>query len=176
MPEEDRLAEIQGLGRQLLVDNAYQQYEVSAFSKNNQHSKHNINYWEFGDYIGIGAGAHGKYTDVTNNAIIRRRKTRLPNNYLYTHSHKNSYKNSAPSYKEHTVESHELPLEFLMNSLRLVNGVPIDYFTQRTGLHLNVLDKTLKTSINQGLVEIANKRIKTTPFGQAFLNTILAQL
>ena len=168
LPPEDTLATIQAIGLQQLADKGYRQYEVSAFAHNGQQSKHNCHYWEFGDYIGLGAGAHGKYTDIDNNAIIRRQKTRRPNDYLYKHS--------APSYKEHRVDPAELPLEFLMNSLRLLNGVPRDYFTQRTGLPLPVLDKTLARAIRQGLVELSPQRIKTSPLGQQFLNTILTQL
>lgn len=168
LPVDNILADIQHHGNYLLAENGFMQYEISAFSQKDCRSKHNMNYWQFGDYIGIGAGAHGKISDLKNKAIIRRQKTRLPEHYL-------SYK-EYPNYKEHAVDDSELLLEFMMNALRLNQGVPVDYFTQRTGLAINSVHKALHTLQQQGLLEKHTERLVTTKLGQQFLNTVLEKI
>ncbi len=167
LPADELLADIQDNGQQLLANNGYQQYEVSAFSQANHQSRHNTNYWSFGDYIGIGAGAHGKFTDIQQQKILRRQKTRLPEHYL-------NYDN-APSFKETETSIEELPLEFLMNTLRLNQGVPVQYFEERTGLSLGTIEQPLEKLVRQGLLEETSTYLKTTDLGQRFLNTILSQ-
>ncbi|MGH1486239.1 MAG: radical SAM family heme chaperone HemW [Cellvibrionaceae bacterium] len=168
LPVDDILADIQETGLQQLDKYDYKQYEVSAFSQPEKPSRHNLNYWQFGDYIGIGAGAHGKWTDTNHQRIIRRQKTRLPEHYMN--------KGLLAKYKESTVNKNELPLEFLMNALRLTNGVPVQYFQERTGLPLSVIQAALDRLISQGLLEKPSKYLKTTQLGQQFLNTVLTQL
>jgi oxygen-independent coproporphyrinogen-3 oxidase len=168
LPVDDVLADIQYHGNHLLAENNFIQYEVSAFSQAQCRSKHNINYWQFGDYMGIGAGAHGKFTDIANDIIIRRQKTRLPEHYL----HYDKY----PKYKEHRVNNDELALEFMMNALRLNEGVPSDYFEQRTGLSLKALQEPLNALYQQGLIVEPNEKIMTTELGQRFLNTVLEKI
>jgi oxygen-independent coproporphyrinogen-3 oxidase len=167
LPVDDILADIQEAGQRLLAENDFKQYEVSAFGQDQKQSQHNINYWSFGDYIGIGAGAHGKVTDLKNQQIIRRHKTRLPEHYL-TNS-------NAPAFKETVVERNELALEFFMNVLRLNEGVPSDYFFSRTGLSIDVIEKPLNELIRQGLIEPSEHRLKTSVLGQRFLNTVLTK-
>lgn len=167
LPADDTLADIQDAGLQLLAQHGYKQYEVSAFCRDQTVSQHNVNYWSFGDYIGIGAGAHGKVTDLKNQVIVRRQKTRLPEHYLNNES--------APSFKETLVDKTELPLEFLMNALRLNDGVPSQYFTERTGLSLTVINEPLNELIQKGLLEHADNKLKTSALGQRFLNTILSR-
>lgn len=166
LPADDILADIQHAGSNLLAENHYQQYEVSAFSRAEKQSRHNTNYWQFGDYIGIGAGAHGKFTDTRSQQVVRRQKTRLPNHYM----------DSAKKYKEAVVDRDELPLEFLMNALRLVNGAPIDYFEARTGIALVTIRPVIDKLVKQGLLDISDKTMKTTPLGYQFLNSVLSQL
>ena len=168
LPVDDVLADIQHHGNYLLAKNNFIQYEVSAFSQPQCRSKHNINYWQFGDYIGIGAGAHGKLTNLKDSSIIRRQKTRLPEHYLRYNKH--------PKYKEHRVNNDELALEFMMNALRLNEGVPSDYFAQRTGLSLSTLQKPLNALYQQGLLAEPTERIMTTALGQRFLNTVLEKI
>ena len=168
LPVDDILADIQAAGLQQLAQQAYKQYEVSAFSQPQRQSKHNLNYWQFGDYIGIGAGAHGKWTDTHHQRIIRRQKTRLPEHYMN--------QDRLTRYKESVIDQDELPLEFLMNTLRLINGVPIQYFQERTGLPLSTIQPTLEKWVSQGLLEQYSKKLKTTSLGKQFLNTLLSQL
>ncbi len=168
LPVDDVLADIQHHGNYLLAENNFIQYEVSAFSQPQCRSKHNINYWQFGDYIGIGAGAHGKLTNLKDSSIIRRQKTRLPEHYLRY--------GKRPKYKEHRVNNDELALEFMMNALRLNEGVPSDYFAQRTGLSLSTLQKPLNALYQQGLLAEPTERIMTTALGQRFLNTVLEKI
>jgi oxygen-independent coproporphyrinogen-3 oxidase len=139
LPEEEILADIQDAGQALLANAGYAQYEVSAYAQPNRQARHNLNYWQFGDYLGIGAGAHGKITQPTQNSIMRLWKTRLPKHYLESqqkitspiNGHQNSY---AGGGEVLTPES--LPLEFMLNALRLNEGVALEYFTERTGLLL----------------------------------------
>lgn len=168
LPADDTLADIQDMGFNALYNADYLQYEVSAFAKKGQQAKHNLNYWQFGDYIGIGAGAHGKSTLVKQQNIVRRQKTRLPEHYLQGEQ--------APKYKEHTVDKSELPLEFLMNALRLNQGVPKTYFSQRTGLDWERIHPAIEKFEQQGLLEKDTECLKTSPLGQQFLNSLLSQI
>lgn len=178
LPPDEQLADIQDAGMYLLAEYDYRQYEVSAFSQPNLQSKHNTNYWSFGDYMGIGAGAHGKFTDIANQQIIRRQKTRKPEDYLNRNSSKNisTANSTAPSFKETIVPQDDLILEFLMNALRLNNGVPKNIFESYTGLPQQVLEDALEPLITQGLIEPIDPQIKTTELGQRFLNTVLTRL
>lgn len=176
LPEEEILADIQDAGLAQLAAAGYEQYEVSAYARDKKCARHNINYWQFGDYLGIGAGAHGKITLLAQQQIIRLWKTRLPKHYLagehkitaHVGSHQNSY---AGGGEVLTVEA--LPLEFLMNGLRLNEGVPARYFSERTGLSLNALQPQWQQLEQQKLVEIAADNLRTTNLGRRFLNRVL---
>jgi oxygen-independent coproporphyrinogen-3 oxidase len=178
LPADDQLADIQDAGMYLLAEHGYRQYEVSAFAQPGRQSKHNTNYWSFGDYIGIGAGAHGKFTDVSDQHIIRRQNTRGPEDYLSRTSNKSliATSDTSLSFKETVVPQGELILEFLMNTLRLNNGVPKHTFESYTGLSEQTLLDILKPLVSQGLMEPVDPRIKTTELGQRFLNTVLSRL
>ena len=126
LPIEDQLADIQDLGLKTLADAGFCQYEISAYARNAEHCKHNINYWQFGDYIGIGAGAHGKISLPDQNQIIRPVKTRQPKHYL---SHNGSVLSSSDP-----IANDQLALEFMMTGLRLTAGVNKHLLTCRTGL------------------------------------------
>ena len=176
LPDEEILADIQDEGIALLAQAGYRQYEVSAYAQPGRQARHNINYWQFGDYLGIGAGAHGKITLPTQAHIMRLWKTRLPKHYLQsrdriTHSicgHSNAYAGGGEILRQTS-----LPLEFLLNGLRLVDGVPEDYFHQRTGLPLNALEPQWSELMQKGLVQLDQGVIKTTALGQRFLNNVL---
>jgi oxygen-independent coproporphyrinogen-3 oxidase len=165
LPEDDLLADIQEAGENLLANAGYRQYEVSAYAQPGRQAKHNLNYWRFGDYLGLGAGAHGKVTEIGNQAILRRRKTRQPNHYM------------DPERQfcagERTIAVEDLPLEFMMNALRLVDGVDAALFSRRTGLSLDKLAPTLKKMRQQELLTADPDAIKTTPLGMRYLNSVI---
>lgn len=165
LPEENILETIQEKGQELLQKNNYLQYEVSAFCRDKKQSVHNNNYWEFGDYLGIGAGAHGKITLLDEQRIIRTTKTRLPTDYL---QRENSYMASCTN-----ISREELPLEFMMNALRLNEGVPSTFFSDRTGIAYSNIKNTCDKLVAMSLLENNSDRICTTPKGHQFLNSVL---
>lgn len=164
LPEDDILWDIQEAGQQLLADNGYAQYEVSAYAQSGRPARHNLNYWSFGDFIGIGAGAHGKLSHP-DGRIVRTWKTRLPKDYL----------NPAKAFQagEKLLSLEELPFEFLMNALRLTNGVDAALFRERTGLSLDSLAQARRQTEQRGLLQADPSRLVATPQGQLFLNDLL---
>lgn len=167
LPSEDHLADIQQAGEALLAANGFFQYETSAYSTTNRHSRHNTNYWLFGDYIGIGAGAHGKITDLSTGTLTRNWKTRQPNHYLNPDK---EYISGA-----RVLTKSEIPVEFLMNALRLNNGFEVECYGHRTGLDFSALRKQIDGLIGRDLLLKHNNRIKPTVMGRRFLNNILAE-
>ena len=168
LPTDDALWDIQKSGMAFLAQNDFSQYEVSAFSLKGREAQHNLNYWTFGDYIGIGAGAHSKVTlknDGLSDSkrILRYRKTRTPKDYLQ----------KKPFFRvgEETIDKSELGFEFLMNVLRLNQGVDESLFYQRTGLQVSILEPQLSELRQLGLIE--SGRLGTTNKGHLFLNTVL---
>ena len=171
LPDEDTLAEIEDTGHALLLDAGFSQYEVSAFCRPNNECRHNMNYWTFGDYLGIGAGAHGKLT-LEDGTIIRTQRTRSPLDYP-------SQAGAAPfaSPAAQMISADDLPGEFAMNALRLSRGVPLAYFTERTGLPENVLKQRATQALERGwLADWEGGRFVTTPLGFTFLDSVLATL
>lgn len=168
LPEEDQLQEIQEGGLALLTAAGFAQYEVSAFAQSGRQAKHNINYWQFGDYLGIGAGAHSKVTMLATRQIQRSRKTRHPRDYL----------NRTGDYLAGTriLDKAELPVEFLMNALRLNAGVPRGFYTPRTGLDFEDIGNAWQTLEQEGLVSRSTQNLAVTPLGQRFLDTVLGRL
>ncbi|MBN6716311.1 radical SAM family heme chaperone HemW [Pseudomonas capsici] len=164
LPEDDILWDIQETGQQLLADSGYAQYEVSAYAQPSKAARHNLNYWSFGDFIGIGAGAHGKLSQP-GGRIVRTWKTRLPKDYL------NLEKPFQAGSKLLSVE--ELPFEFLMNALRLTNGVDAALFRERTGLSVDSLASARQQAERRGLLQADPTRLVATPQGQLFLNDLL---
>ena len=164
LPEDDILWDIQEAGQALLAEHGFTQYEVSAYAKPDKAARHNLNYWSFGDFIGIGAGAHGKLS-LRDGRIVRTWKTRLPKDYL----------NPAKSFKagEKTLAVDELPFEFLMNALRLTEGIDAEVFTQRTGLPLETLTAARREAEQKGLLQVEPTRLVATARGQLFLNDLL---
>lgn len=164
LPEDDTLWDIQEAGQALLAEHGYVQYEVSAYAKDGKRARHNLNYWSFGDFLGIGAGAHAKLSSP-DGQILRSWKTRLPKDYL------DPQKNFQAGAKALTAD--ELPFEFLMNALRLTDGVPAELFSQRTGLRLEDFAKAREQAQKRGLLVADPERLVATPEGQLFLNDLL---
>ncbi len=165
LPEEDALVDIQQAGMALLDEHSYRQYEVSAFAQQGQRSQHNMNYWQFGDYLGVGAGAHGKITMPAENCILRTSKTRQPDNYLA--------RDPLTLAQQNPIAVNELAVEFMMNGLRLCDGLSADYFTPRTGLPASSIAKQVAKLQSQGLLEVGDRRYQATPLGYQFLNSLL---
>jgi putative oxygen-independent coproporphyrinogen III oxidase len=166
LPDDDTLWEIYQTGLNQLASQGFHRYEISAFSRPGKQSVHNQNYWQFGDYIGIGAGAHGKYTH--NSVVTRRAKTRQPEHYLAS-----SRQAGGANFKDTIVDQGELPIEFLMNALRLTDGFNQALYEMRTGLPLSTLQAFLNRTQPLGLIEERNGWIKPTNKGAQFLNSML---
>ncbi|MBG0841606.1 radical SAM family heme chaperone HemW [Ectopseudomonas toyotomiensis] len=166
LPEDDLLWDIQEAGQALLAAEGYAQYEVSAYAQPGKQARHNLNYWTFGDFLGIGAGAHAKLSTPAGR-IQRTWKTRLPKDYL----------DPAKAFQagDRLLEADELPFEFLMNVLRLTEGAPAELFSQRTGLPLQQLEQARREAERQGLLQADETRLVATAKGQLFLNDLLQQ-
>jgi oxygen-independent coproporphyrinogen-3 oxidase len=173
LPEDELMWEIQEQGLSLLNDHGFAQYEVSAFSKPDFRAAHNLNYWQFGDYIGIGAGAHSKVALKDDRGIFRYRKTRMPNDYLKSIATSREGLVQEPSFRigESEILKEDLPFEFLMNVLRLKEGVSTQRLTERTGLSVSQLEPMLSEMRAKGLMK--KEGLCTTDKGLLFLNTIL---
>jgi len=168
LPESELIWNMQETCQQLLAENSYVQYEVSAYSQQRP-CAHNLNYWRFGDYLGIGAGAHGKLGEPERQRIQRRWKRRQPQDYISHALEANALSG------ESTLSHDELVFEFLMNALRLPDGVETELFTQRTGLSRAILNAAC-AHIDKDLLLIDDARIKTTAMGFRFLNSVLEKL
>jgi len=165
LPQDDVLWDIQDQGFRLLAEAGYQQYEISAFSQTNKQCQHNLNYWQFGDYLGIGCGAHGKITDTATGKIHRTVKIKHPKGYLE--------KNRAALDQLNTVAQQELPFEFMMNQLRLFRSFTISDYQQRTGLAADTITATLARAEQKQLMLSSNGRWQVTTLGHRYLNDLL---
>lgn len=173
LPEEDTLAAIQDAGSELLQQAGFINYEVSAFALAGKQAKHNINYWAFGDYLGIGAGAHGKlshFNDAKKLIIERRWKTRQPQAYLSRLIEGRDYLAGTE-----IITPDELPIEFMMNALRLVDGVDAKSYPLRTGLSLASLQPQIQALKQRGLWTNDDDRLACSTLGWHWLNTVLEQ-
>ena len=168
LPNESELESIQQAGEAILADAGLDQYEVSAFSREGEESRHNMNYWRFGDYIGLGAGAHGKIS-LPDGTIIRTQRTRKPADYL-------AVTTSSPLSPPQgvAISPAEKITEFAMNTLRLTSGVPLSHFTQTTGATLEQLTAAAKTAVSRGWLEATDTgHFVTTPLGYQFLDSVI---
>jgi len=165
LPVDDILLDIQDEGHALLRTQGFEHYEVSAYCRDKRPAQHNLNYWHFGDYLAIGAGAHGKITYPEKNQITRFQKTRRPTDYLDA--------NKSFTAKNSLLAKSELPFEFMMNALRLNKGVPWVLFTERTGLSREDMSDKLNILITKKLMLDNYQRIQLTSLGQKFLNDVL---
>ncbi|WP_109123723.1 radical SAM family heme chaperone HemW [Dyella sp. C11] len=168
LPDDDHAWAMQEACEQQLGAAGYRQYEVSAYAQEGRRCVHNLNYWRFGDYLGIGAGAHGKITDVANGEVLRRWKTRHPKAYLAAPGAAERIGGSNP------VAVDELPFEYMLNALRLIDGVPMADFTERTGLPLDRIAGALAQARQRGWLAETTDRLHTTALGQRFLNDVIS--
>lgn len=166
LPEDELLWDIQEQGQARIAAAGFAQYEISAYAKPGLRARHNLNYWQFADYLGIGAGAHGKITQPTENNIVRTRKTRLPKDYLAPQKISTRIADA--------VEKSERPLEFLMFALRLKDGVPLELFSQRTGCDFAEIADTWASLVKKGLLMPAHERLCCTGKGYLHLNYVLS--
>ncbi|PMR74703.1 radical SAM family heme chaperone HemW [Billgrantia endophytica] len=172
LPDEEILWDIQDLGHERLEAAGLARYEISAYARHGRRSRHNLNYWRFGDYLGIGAGAHGKLSVSGSDGklhIERRWKTRQPASYLRRASDPRGFVAGGT-----VVTEDELPLEFAMNALRLVQGVPMTDWPSHTGLPLQRLEARLVDAREKGLLVEDVQRLQASPRGLLFLNELLA--
>lgn len=166
LPDDDLAADMQMAIESRLNEAGMQHYETSAYARPHHASRHNLNYWQFGDYLGIGAGAHSKLS--FHDRIIRQMRTKHPQQYL------NAIKAGTHIADARTLTRDDLPFEFMMNALRLNEGVPAALFEARTGLPLIVCAAALEHARGRGLLETDASRLKPTLQGQRFLNDLLA--
>ena len=166
LPVEEELWQIQEAGQSLLESAGYRQYEISAFARSGGESAHNINYWRFGDYIGIGAGAHGKFSNWNGESIeIRRRhKQRQPKGYMNPESR---------IAGDELIAADDRAFEFMLNALRLTDGFELTLFAERTGLALTLIEAKLDVAQRKGLLKIEKGFAKPTNEGRLFLNDLL---
>lgn len=167
LPDDDILWEIQQRGHEILEAAGYHQYEISGYAKHGHQCQHNLNYWRFGDYLGIGCGAHGKITDAKKGTIHRTVKVKHPRGYMEI---------SRPYLDTQTqVAEDDLPFEFFMNRFRLVEPCPIDDFSSFTGLTLpKDVDTALADAQQQGLLRLSPSHWQVTDKGRRYLNSLLS--
>ena len=162
LPIEEDIWEMGEKGASTLENSGFEQYEISAYGKTPSH--HNINYWEFGDYIGIGAGAHGKITDIKAKKVFRTLKSKSPRDYL------NQFQRNGSGQSIKIVDN--ITFEFMLNSLRLKDGFNVELFETRTGQSFKVLSSKLDKAVDLGLIQIQKKWIKPTKKGFNLLNEL----
>jgi oxygen-independent coproporphyrinogen-3 oxidase len=167
LPDDDEIAELERAGRALLSARGFERYEVSAYAQTGSRCRHNVNYWSFGDYIGIGAGAHGKLTLARGDGIMRRSKQRNPRTYMQFAGQ------DAGVAVEVMREPQKLVLEYLMNALRLSEGVDARELEARTGVAVATLQPQLNAARAAGWLEPDPQRLKTTEAGSHQLNQLL---
>jgi oxygen-independent coproporphyrinogen-3 oxidase len=166
LPDEDVSAEIGDRVERRLAEAGYEHYETSAYARPGRACRHNLNYWRFGDYLGIGAGAHAKISSADR--IVRQVRARTPAEYM------RRVAAGTQVVEQRELERRELPFEFMMNTLRLAEGFPVAMFAERTGLQVVAAGRALAAAEAKGLVERDHERIRPTVLGRRFLNDLLA--
>lgn len=169
LPNENVLSAIQAQGQKLLATNGFVQYEVSAYARTERQCQHNLNYWQFGDYLGIGPGAHSKLTQ-SNGQVYRVIKPEHPNFYMTMFN-----ADIATTIDTHNLTTEDLIAEFMLNALRLRDGFALTLFEERTNLNRSYIATTLAQAQSKGLVAIVNDWVQTTPLGYRFLNQLLLE-
>ena len=165
VPDQDVAADMQEAIEARLASAGYRHYETSAFARPGREAWHNLNYWTFGDYLGIGAGAHSKLSFADR--ILRQMRVKHPRDYL------EKMAAGVPVQQEQRLAAEELPFEFMMNALRLIDGVELRLFAERTGVPVHVMRKPLDAAERSGLIERDHVRVRPTLRGQRFLNDLL---
>ena len=166
LPDEDSIWTLQQAAQDRLSEHGYIQYEVSAYAQAGAQCRHNLNYWQFGDYLGIGAGAHGKITDADGNRV-RIWKIKHPQHYLDAMGNRERQGGQA------AIQPEEVRFEFLMNALRLREGFPLSLFAKRTGLDRSALEPELSACLAEGLLELENDQLRCSANGFNFLDSVL---
>lgn len=166
LPDEDEAADIADAVEAALTDAGYGHYETSAFARPGRESRHNLNYWRFGDYLGIGAGAHSKLSFPER--VVRQVRHKQPQQYLERMAR------GEPLLEEREVTRGEIGFEFMLNALRLTDGVPLALFAERTGFSPTIVRKELDEAERRGLLARDHERIKPTALGRRFLNDLQA--
>ncbi|QTR50039.1 radical SAM family heme chaperone HemW [Candidatus Thiothrix anitrata] len=167
LPDDDLVADMQFAGQTLLNAANYQQYEVSAYAQPQQQCRHNRNYWEFGDYLAIGAGAHGKITHPADGSVTRYHNYRQPSEYL-----QHAPQGNARSGTQ-TLTTVDLSFEFMLNALRLRDGFALPLFSERTGLSVEHLQTGLDKAVQRGLLSLTGEQVQPTEHGWQFLNEVM---
>jgi putative oxygen-independent coproporphyrinogen III oxidase len=167
LPDDDHAWAMQEACEARLAQAGYGQYEISAYARPDRRCRHNLNYWQFGDYLGIGAGAHGKLTDAATGAVRRRWKSRHPRAYLAAAG------GTARIGGDGAVKPAELPFEYMLNALRLHDGVPLPAFAERTGLALQTIAPVLAQARARGWLRDEPGWLQPTALGQRFLNDLI---
>ena len=165
LPDEEALERMLALCGERLAQAGFAQYEVSAYARSGRQCVHNLNYWRFGDYLGIGAGAHGKLTCATAGSVLRSAQPREPRRYLAVAAQ--------GAAQQHIVSPHQLPFEFMLNALRLREGFEPTLFTRRTGLAWDAVAGSLEQLIARALILREDARYRPSPLGWRFLNEAL---
>jgi len=165
LPDAELAADMQDMIEARLESAGFANYETSAFAQPGRECRHNLNYWRFGDYLGIGAGAHSKLSFPDR--ILRQMRYKQPREYLQKTAA------GAPVQEEHAVPAGDLGFEFMMNALRLAQGFEVALFAERTGLPLAAVERPLREAVQRGLITRDHVRIAPTPRGQRFLNDLL---
>ncbi len=169
LPDDDASLAMQFACQERLAAAGYLQYEVSAYARPGRQCAHNLNYWRFGDYVGIGAGAHGKLTDPATRTVVRTARVRQPTRYMAAVQPQDRLA------EVRTVAAHELPFEFGLNALRLVEGFDAALFEERTGLGWGAIEAPLAAAQVRGLIaQDVDGWWVPTPRGQRFLNDLQA--
>jgi putative oxygen-independent coproporphyrinogen III oxidase len=164
LPDDDASADMQDMIAELTAANGYGQYEVSAYAQPGHRAKHNLNYWHFGDYLGIGAGAHSKISFP--HRVLRQARYKQPKAYM------EAVAAGDPVQEEYEIGRDEMGFEFMLNTLRLHEGFEPNLFAERTGLSINAIDTQLNAAEAKGLLYRDYKLIKPTELGQRFLNDL----
>jgi oxygen-independent coproporphyrinogen-3 oxidase len=165
LPDDDASSEMQQHIEALLAAHGYEHYETSAFAQPKRRARHNLNYWQFGDYLGIGAGAHGKLS--FHDKVLRQMRYKQPQAYL------DAVARGEPVQEEHEVTHKDIAFEFMMNALRLNGGFDAALFQERTSQPLLVIRRELEEAEKRGLLVREGQRIAPTEMGQRFLNDLL---
>jgi len=167
LPDEDSAWDMQEACRARLAEAGYAQYEVSAYARAGRRCRHNLNYWRFGDYLGIGAGAHGKLTDASRSRVIRTAKVKTPRSYLERAKRGEGFGTA------HPVAVADLPFEFMMNALRLDDGIEAEAFAARTGLPAAAIAARVDEARRRGWLADDPTRLVATEAGRRFLNDLI---
>ena len=166
LPDDETAADIEDAIAATLGAAGYLHYETSAYARPGHECRHNLNYWRFGDYLGIGAGAHSKLSFPDR--VVRQVRHKQPQQYM------EEVERGSPLAEDRTVERGEIGFEFMLNALRLTDGVPVALFAERTGFALTLVQKGLDEAERRGLIERDHQRMRPTPLGQRFLNDLQA--